>query len=286
MEKPPLWSLPEGVSSSLWDYIQSEDVAGDYDRKLAGSLLFEQDAAFVREFCQPPGRLIDLGCGTGRMLAECARQGHRALGVDLSQPMLEKARERRAHEKLEFDLLNANITQLQCLADASFHYASCLFSTLGMISGAVHRQQVVAHAYRLLVPGGKLVLHVHNRWFSFWDRAGRRWLVRDTWQRLRGDARAGDRPMPAHQGIVGLALHHFTRREIVRLLEAAGFRILEVRPLGLTGGKALPRILVFATAACLWLLVGRGKVRSPVRPPAPNQTVIRNSESVRNLRPG
>jgi hypothetical protein len=45
--------------------------------------------------------------------------------------------------------------------------------------------------------------------------------------------------MPAHQGVAGLALHHFSRGEIVRLLEAAGFRILEVRPVGLTGGLAL-----------------------------------------------
>ena len=42
MEKPPSWRLPEGVSSSLWDYIHSDEVAAEYDQRLAS--LFRQDA--------------------------------------------------------------------------------------------------------------------------------------------------------------------------------------------------------------------------------------------------
>jgi hypothetical protein len=39
--------------------------------------------------------------------------------------------------------------------------------------------------------------------------------------------------MPVHQGIAGLTLHLFTRREAVCLLRAAGFRLVEVLPVGL-----------------------------------------------------
>ncbi len=39
--------------------------------------------------------------------------------------------------------------------------------------------------------------------------------------------------MPPHQGVAGLTLHLFTRREALRLLRGSGFRILEVRPVGL-----------------------------------------------------
>ena len=245
MEKPPSWRLPDGVSSSLWDYIQSDEVSDGYDQRLAGSLLFQQDAAFVREFCQPPGRLIDLGCGTGRMLTECARLGHRVLGVDLSQGMLKQAHERGVRDNLSFELLNANLTRMECIAEASFDYAICLFSTLGMIGGDRCRRDVLAHAHRMLKPGGKFVVHVHNRWFSCWDVAGRRWLIKDIWRRFRKHPLAGDRPMPAHQGVAGLALHHFGRREIIQLLESVGFRILEIRPVGLTGEKALPSAWFF-----------------------------------------
>jgi hypothetical protein len=39
--------------------------------------------------------------------------------------------------------------------------------------------------------------------------------------------------MPAHQGVAGLTLHLFTRREAVGLLRETGFRVLEVRPVSL-----------------------------------------------------
>jgi hypothetical protein len=39
--------------------------------------------------------------------------------------------------------------------------------------------------------------------------------------------------MPVHQGIAGLTLHLFTRREAVRLVRAAGFRIRQVQPISL-----------------------------------------------------
>jgi hypothetical protein len=46
--------------------------------------------------------------------------------------------------------------------------------------------------------------------------------------------------MPAHQGIAGLALHHFTRREVERLLTQTGFQLVEVRPFSLRTDGELP----------------------------------------------
>ena len=210
-------------------------------RGLAGSPLFSRMPKFrPRRTAQAPGKLIDLGCGTGRMLTVCNRLGHWVLGVDLSEAMLAQAQLRRARDHSTFELLEANLTDLRCLANESFDYAICLFSTLGMIQGTQHRQRVVAESHRLLRPGGTLIVHVHNRWFSVWDSGGRRWLVSDWCRQRIGHPQAGDRPMPPHQGVAGLALHHFTRREIVKLLEGAGFRILEVEAVGVRGNGALP----------------------------------------------
>jgi SAM-dependent methyltransferase len=150
--------------------------------------------------------------------------------------MLAVARAKAGEAGVSVGLVRANLTQLDGLADACFDYAACLFSTLGMVLGRSQRERAVAHAFRVLRPGGRLVLHVHNRWFNVWDRAGRAWLVRD-W--LRGGG--GDRPMPVHQGVAGLSLHHFTAGEARRLLTRAGFRLLEVRPVGLRPDGGLRR---------------------------------------------
>jgi SAM-dependent methyltransferase len=229
---PPDWQMPPGVNRGLWDYLYSESIARDYDAGLAGSSLFDIDQRFVLRHCAMPGRLIDLGCGTGRLLVPLAQRGYSVLGVDLSPEMLRIAAEKAAMAGVRVDLLRANLTELDAVGDGHFDYAACLFSTLGMVVGAAQRRRVVEHAFRLLRPGGRLVVHVHNRWWNFWDPTGRRWLVADLFGRGVGPER-GDRVMPVHQGVAGLTLHLFTRREVVRLLRGAGFRILEVMPISL-----------------------------------------------------
>jgi len=91
-----------------------------------------------------------------------------------------------------------------------------------------------------LRPGGVFVLHVHNRWFNGWDRTGRRWLFRDLLRRCLGHPDTGDRPMPSPLGSAGLTLHHFTRREVIRLLRETGFQPVEVQPLSLRADGKLP----------------------------------------------
>jgi len=41
-----------------------------------------------------PGPILEVGCGTGRVLAKLGEAGYEALGVDVSRPMLEVARRR------------------------------------------------------------------------------------------------------------------------------------------------------------------------------------------------
>jgi SAM-dependent methyltransferase len=241
MVLPPAdWQLPPGVTRGLWDYLHDPAVARNYDADLAGSTLFAADEAFARRHFDRPGRLLDLGCGTGRLLVPFARRGYWVLGVDLSEEMLRVAGEKAAAAGVTVHRLKANLADLGGLRDATFDYAACLFSTLGIVAGAGPRRRVVEHAHRLLRPGGRFVLHVHNRWFNAWDPQGRAWLLNNGVASLLGWAAAGDRLMPVHQGIAGLTLHLFTRREAVRLLRGAGFRIREVYPVGLAADGRLP----------------------------------------------
>jgi SAM-dependent methyltransferase len=237
---PADWQLPPGVTRGLWDYLHDADLARNYDTNLADSSLFSLDCRFAEEYFPAPGRLIDLGCGTGRLLVPFARRGFRVLGVDLSEEMLRVAGAKAAAAGASVQRLKANIVELDGLRDGTFDYAACLFSTLGMVTGAAERRRAIGHVFRLLRPGGRFVLHVHNRWFNFWDPQGRRWLARDVLRSVAAKAGAGDRTMPVHQGIAGLSLHLFTRREAVVLLRAAGFRPVEVRPISLRDDGRLP----------------------------------------------
>lgn len=240
MPSPADWQLPPGVNRGLWDYLHNPAIARGYDDSLAHAALFAVDQHFCERHFERPGRLIDLGCGTGRLLVPFTQRGWWVLGVDLAEEMLRVAGEKAAAAGVAIQRLQANLVELGCLADQSFDHAACLFSTLGMVRGIDERQRMLRHVHRLLRPGGTFVLHVHNRWFNCWDPRGRRWLAGDLVRSWCGRAEAGDRQQPTHQGIAGLTLHLFTRREVVRLLKKVGFHIVEVRPVSLRPDGIVP----------------------------------------------
>lgn len=230
---PADWQLPPGVSRSLWDYFRDGELARSYDQSLQDTPLLQIDQAFVREYCRPPGRIIDLGAGTGRLALYLATNGYRPIAVDLSLEMLKVLRAKADVAGVDIPSVCANLVELGMFPDRSFDHAACLFGTLGLIVGAEARRRFLAHVHRLLRPGGVFVVHVHNRWFNFWTAAGRRLLMRDLLDSCLGRGTPGDYEMPAHQGVGQLTMHLFTRREIAALVRDIGFEILEIRPVSL-----------------------------------------------------
>ncbi len=247
MNVPPDWKLPAGTSRGLWAYLNDAQLAQSCDRQLAETPLLQHDLRFAEVFFANPGSLVDLGCGTGRLLVPFAKRGYQVLGVDLSGEMLKVAREKAGAASLPITLIQANLVELDCIGDNIFDYAACMFSTLGMISGPENRRRALVHMFRILKHGGKFVLHVHNLWFHLSTASGGRWLLRDRWRRLRRTEDFGDYKMPAHDGIAGLALHHFSRREIARELRAAGFHIRVIEAISTRPDCRLP---------CPWFLPG------------------------------
>src|SRR5579871_3477924 len=89
----PDWQLPPGVDRGLWDYLHATDMVASYDEQMKASSLAAADIAFCENAFPSPGRLVDLGCGTGRLCLHFAAKGYDCVGVDLSEEMLAKARE-------------------------------------------------------------------------------------------------------------------------------------------------------------------------------------------------
>ena len=213
----PDWQLPAGVDRGLHDYLRSADMVRGYDAMMAISPLAAVDIGFCERHFPTPGRLLDLGCGTGRLGRHFGPKGFEYLGVDLSEEMLAVAESQKATERERF--ANANLVELP-EEFRDFDYAACLFSTLGMIRGSENRAAALSSAHRVLRPGGRFALHVHNRYYHGVGLRG--------W-------RSGDIVMPQAYGGAPLTLHHYSLAEALRAVCGVGFRVLEAMPVSATG---------------------------------------------------
>lgn len=127
---------------------------------------------------QPGEKVLDAGCGTGRLGAELAERGLYVTGIDCSEAMLEVARARlRGCEQIR--LFRGNIEALP-LRENDFHLVVA-FTVLEFTSRPdIALQQL----WRVVRPGGRLVVAVLNR-LSPWAWQRRQSCSESIWAHAR-----------------------------------------------------------------------------------------------------
>ncbi|MEU9115257.1 class I SAM-dependent methyltransferase [Streptomyces sp. NPDC048483] len=111
------------------------------------------DAALLAEFVPRTARVLDYGCGYGRLTAELAGLGYRSVrGVDFSAALVERGR--REHPGL--DLLRWAGFPLP-FEDGAFD-AALLFAVLTCVTEDADQAEIVGELGRVVRPGGVLYL--------------------------------------------------------------------------------------------------------------------------------
>src|SRR5688572_1903322 len=81
---------------SRWLQETSGARGASYDRRFrdlaAAGVDVHGEAGFVADLVRPGARVLDAGCGTGRVAIELARRGYDVVGVDVDPSMLDVAR--------------------------------------------------------------------------------------------------------------------------------------------------------------------------------------------------
>jgi SAM-dependent methyltransferase len=88
-----------------WQQIARQTVGPDYAQRYAERFRalaargddVHGEATFVTGMVDPPARVLDAGCGTGRVAIRLAELGYVVVGVDLDASMLVQAREEAPH---------------------------------------------------------------------------------------------------------------------------------------------------------------------------------------------
>jgi len=179
-----------------------------------------------------PKRVLDLCCGTGDLaiwLARLATPDTRIIGIDYSQPMLSKAR-----EKADGWLLNANLQFIHGdvgdlpFPDGYFDSIGISFAFRNLTYKNPKTQNYLAEVVRVLKPGGEFVIvessqprdklvrmitHAYLRMFVY--RLGS-WISKNR---------------PAYKYLSESARNFYTAEELSDLLVNAGFKSAEFKGL-------------------------------------------------------
>jgi SAM-dependent methyltransferase len=124
--------------------------AGVYER-LAAGFAPVQDALVEALRIGPGDRVLDLATGTGEVAVRAAARGAQVTGIDLAEPMLEKAR-RRAGEAGAMLTLDLGDVEYLPYEDGCF---DVLVSSFGLIAAPDHAN-VAAELARVACPGARL----------------------------------------------------------------------------------------------------------------------------------
>lgn len=140
-----------------WQEAAGEDEGEAYAARLAARARtgthMHGEADRVQLVAAAPARVLDAGCGTGRVAVELARRGYQVVGVDLDRSMLATAR-RAAPDVawVEADLAELDDHDL----GGPFDVVVCAGNVVPLMAEGTEARAVAAMARRL-APGGHMV---------------------------------------------------------------------------------------------------------------------------------
>jgi SAM-dependent methyltransferase len=146
-DKPgPDLASPEAVSGAGY--------AARLVRLTASGMDMHGEARYCATLLKPGARVLDAGCGTGRVAARLAELGYDCVGVDLDPGMLQFARQVSGVHWVQADLGGLDLPAIG--VPEAFDLIVSAGNVIPLVGGAV-APAVVTRLAAHLVPGGLLV---------------------------------------------------------------------------------------------------------------------------------
>ncbi len=219
-----------------------DDYAPFYDWENAQTLA-RRDVAFWRRLAAAQdGRVLELGCGTGRLTIPVARAGAQIVGIDRSGPMLTRARQRLRRSRAAALLVRGDIRHLPFRRRTRFSLVMAPYGMLQSLTRERDLRATLAAVHGVLPHGGLFAIDLVPdlpRWAEYDRRvslSGRRGhgQIRLT-ESVRQDRRRGltvfDQEYEERRGArqmvkrFSLTFRTISVAQMRRRLEGAGFRI-------------------------------------------------------------
>ncbi|QQG52338.1 MAG: class I SAM-dependent methyltransferase [Candidatus Falkowbacteria bacterium] len=176
-------------------------------------------------------KVLDAGCGNGRLLEAFRDKTIDYLGIDNSAALLNLAKANYPNYNFqELDLSAANFSDVNFLAGQKFDFIFCI-AVLQHIPSRDLRVQLLKNFKTLLVPGGQLIISNWNLWAS----PKRSLLFKQALKKIIGLNKLdfGDIIFPwknsAGEEVSERYYHAFYKRELKHLAHKAGFKKIVIK---------------------------------------------------------
>jgi SAM-dependent methyltransferase len=131
-------------------------IARWYDVDMARNMRFD-DVGFYADLCQESGgRVLEIGCGNGRILLELIRRGIDAVGIDSSAKMLQELQVKARAVGTEARACRMDARDLAF--GASFEIVLCPYSLVTYMVLPGELERLLTGARQALIPEGLLVI--------------------------------------------------------------------------------------------------------------------------------
>ena len=129
---------------------------------------------FIEKTWNVPGgsRILDLGCGYGRLSIELAQRGYDVIGLDYSESLLKTARTCAKEAGVSVDFVRCDMREMEY--EEEFDGVISWDASFGYFSDN-ENEKVMKRMAKSMRSGGKLILDLHNRDSYLRKHLGKKW---------------------------------------------------------------------------------------------------------------
>jgi SAM-dependent methyltransferase len=145
-----LETIPEIISdndkhfySDIYDHLVYNNLKDDYE---IGEII-NKTGPTVKS------KILDVGCGTGHQVANLASKGFHVVGIDLSESMIKKCKEKYP----KYNYQRSDVLDTFSFQPSTFTHIMCMYFTIYYIK---NKTQFFDNCMKWLVPGGYLIIHL------------------------------------------------------------------------------------------------------------------------------